>query len=100
MANCKCSNYVEYNRHESIERNTVEPIVLPSDPVVNQPAESNVEIPLKRSQMITLAISNDYIYLHQSDLNIGQSNDPTLLMKQYLGQIDYCTRVMQGELDL
>lgn len=33
-------------------------------------------IPLRRSQLVRkLVLLNDYVYLHERDLNIGQSND-------------------------
>lgn len=44
------------------ERNTFqfEPIVVPNDPMVNKPAESNVEISLRRFQRVRkLVLSNN-----------------------------------------
>lgn len=54
-----------------------QPITVPIDPTIDQSTEPDKEIPSRRSQRIkTPALSNDYIYLNESDINFGQANDP------------------------
>lgn len=50
----------------------LEPVVTPKEPVVDQPAEPNIEISWKEHRP---AISDDYAHLHKSNFNIDQSND-------------------------
>lgn len=61
-----------------VERNTVmpKPIIIPNDYIFIRLEEPNVEIPSRRSQsIIRPALSNDYVYLYESDFNVGQCNE-------------------------
>lgn len=68
-----------------IEVNTKpQPATDPIDPVVDQPVELGIVIPLRRyEQNRRPAISDDYVYSHENDFNISQAKDPTLLVEQY-----------------
>lgn len=51
-------------------------IFYPTGPIINQPAEPNVEINSRRSQCIrNPALLDDYVYPYESNINIG-SDDP------------------------
>lgn len=76
-----CTILVVLNRVDdgSVERNTVEleHVIVPSDPVVTQLVEPNMEMPSRRSQYIRkLTFYDDYVCLHKSHFNLGQANDP------------------------
>lgn len=62
----------------------VEPehVVISNDPIVNQPAKMNIEMPLRR-----LAISDDYVYLHDSDFQIRLNNCKSF--KEVISHNDY-----------
>lgn len=77
-----------------------EAVIIPSDPVVNIPAELNIEISLRRSQCIRmLALSYDYFYLHESDFNIGLSDNLNSFDEAVsCSDSDYWFTVMQDEI--
>lgn len=71
----------------AVHRNTIEPQpgANPNHPVISQPIERDVEIPLRSSQLIErLTLSDDYVYLHENDLKLVKPMSLFLLMKQCL----------------
>lgn len=72
----------KYNCPDVLNRSYVpiepEYIIILDESVVNHPTEPITEVPLRRLQHIKRPeISYGYIYLHESDFNIGQSNGPS-----------------------
>lgn len=56
--------------------------------VVNQLVEPNVEILLRRSQQIRrLEFFDDYVYLHDSDFDIGYANDPNSFKQCFVQKV-------------
>lgn len=86
MAVCYCSGSLGRIGDISAEINIVEsePVIVPNDPVINQPIETNVEIPLGRFQRIKKpALLDDCVYLHESDSNLVKPMIRSPLMKQF-----------------